>query len=175
MKIRLPALFRRGQAGFTLVEMTVALALTGFIGLGVSIATAQVCTQTSRNSDYTTASRHAMNAVHWIGRDIQMAQTVNGSAGFPATSDLVLSWTGWDNSTYSVNYSVIDGTLRRVFSGGSSQTQTVIAEFVSADVASTNCTSDNGTIVFTVTTSVGEGANAVSVTRSREISSRPHL
>lgn len=175
MKVRLPALFRRGQAGFTLVEMTVALALTGFIALGVSIAITQMCDQTSRNSDFTTASRHAMNAVHWIGQDIQMAQTVNGTAGFPATSDLVLSWTWWDNSTCTVQYTVTDGVLRRVFSDGSSQTQTVIAEYVSNDLASTNCTSDNGTIVFTVTTSVGEGTNAVSVTRSREISSRPQL
>lgn len=175
MKIKLPGFFRSGQTGFTLIEVIVSLALSSLIGLGAAMTIAQVCTQTSRNSDITTASRHAMNAVHFVGRDIQMAQTISGTAGFPATSNLELSWTWWDNKTYSVNYSVTNGVLTRVYSDGITQTQTVVAEYISPDLTSTNCTSDNGTLVFTVTTMVGEGVNAISITRSREIAARPHL
>ena len=175
MKRHWPARFRRDQKGYTLVEMVLALALTGIIGLGVSMAITQVCTETSENSDYTTASRHAMNAIHWVGQDIQMAQTVTGVSGFPETSDLVLTWEWWDNSDYSVNYTVENGNLYRVFCEDGATVRTLIAEYVVADSASTNCTSYNGTLVFTVTTSIGQGANQVTVTRSREISARPQL
>ena len=74
----------KNPAGFTLIEMIAALAITGLIGMGASIASAQVLNQTSRNNDTTAASRNAMNALHWISRDAFMAQSINGTAGFPA-------------------------------------------------------------------------------------------
>src|SRR3972149_967956 len=97
---------RPGQRGFTLIEMILSLALTSFIGLGASFAIAQVTRDTQRNSDYTTASQQAMNAVYWIGQDIQMAQTVTGTGLFPDSGDLVLTWIWWDNTEYTITYSL---------------------------------------------------------------------
>ncbi len=171
-KIRL---FYKNQAGFTLIEMMVALVITGFIGLGATMASGQVLNQTSRNSDYTTASRNAMNAIHWISRDAMMAQSMDGTEGFPQNENLSLNWVEWDNTVHSANYSLENGILRRAYSDGGQITDTVISEYINPDEEMTNCVSYNGTLTLTITSSVGEGSKVVNVTRVREITSRPSL
>src|SRR4030042_1009623 len=167
--------FHNNRAGFTLIELIAARAITGRIGMGASIASAQVLNQTSKNTHYTAPSRNAMNALHWISRDALMAQTIDGTEGFPQTESLCLGWVGWDNSVYSANYTLVDGKLRRVYSNGSAVTTTSIAEHINSDASLTHCVSDNGTIIFTITSSVGEGDRVINVTKVREISSRPDL
>ena len=171
-KIRL---FYKNQAGFTLIELMVALVISGIIGLGATVSSGQVLNQTSRNSDYTTASRNAMNAIHWISRDAMMAQTINGAEGFPQNEDLSLNWVEWDNTVNSANYSLENGILRRIYSDGSQVTNTIIAQYINPDEEMTNCVSYNGTLTLTITSSVGEGSKVVNVTRVREIISRPQL
>ena len=77
------------------------------------MATLQIATQGTRNSDYTTASRQAQNAIQWISRDAQMVQavTLNGATRFP----LNLSWVQWDNSDCQVSYTITNGELRRSY------------------------------------------------------------
>ncbi len=166
---------RPGEKGFTLIEMMLSLALTAFIGLGVSVSIAQITRQTARNSDYTTASQQAMNALSWLGQDIQMAQTVNGTAGFPASDNLVMSWTWWDNTEYTVTYSLDNGVLRRAYDNGTSDTSTIIADGVSSDPDLTYCASDNNTYDIGITVGIGTGQSAVEVTRTRNVAARPHL
>jgi prepilin-type N-terminal cleavage/methylation domain-containing protein len=168
-------LFQKNQGGFTLIEMLAALAITGLISLGASIATGQVLNQTSRNNDYTTASRNTLNALHWISRDVTMAQTIDGWEGFPQSEDLSLSWIGWDNTEYSANYTLDNGILRRVYSEGGQVNTTFIAENINSNAALTNCTSHNGTVTVTITCSVGAGDKIVNVTKVRIIASRPNL
>jgi prepilin-type N-terminal cleavage/methylation domain-containing protein len=164
-----------GQRGFTLVEMILSLALTGFIGLGASVAIVQVTRQTAKNEDYTTASQQAMNAIHWIGEDIQMAQDVTGAGNFPDTGDLVLSWLWWDNTEYTITYSLSDGVLRRTYDDGTATHDTVIANYVSDDPGLTYCASDNNSFNISITIGLGSGQDAVQVTRTRDVAARPHL
>lgn len=167
--------FNKNRAGFTLIEMIAAITITGLIAMGASLATGQVLNQTTRNNDYTTASRNAMNALHWISRDALMAQTINGTAGFPLTQALSMKWTGWDNSSFTANYTVTNGQLRRIYSDGTQVTTTVIAEDINPAAGMTGCVSYNGTLTITITSSVGEGAKVIDITKVREISSRPNL
>jgi hypothetical protein len=86
-----------------------------------------------------------------------------------------LKWSGWDNHSYTANYTVTDGQLRRIYSDGTNVTTTVIAEYINPAEGMTGCLSNNGTITITITSSVGEGAKVIDITKVREISSRPNL
>ena len=164
----------KGQKGLTLIEVITALAITGLIGLGAAMATGQILTQAARNSDYTTASQHTMNAIYWISRDAQMSQDVkpDGVSGFPLT----LSWTEWDNSEHQVTYSMEDDMLRRSYSvNGGAPSETVVAQHIDSVSGNTNCELTSGVLTLKVTTTIGEGVHAISVTRVREITPRPGL
>jgi prepilin-type N-terminal cleavage/methylation domain-containing protein len=156
------------QRGFTLIEVLVALAIISLIGGGVSTATIQILKQGVRNGDYTTASQYTMNAIHWISRDAEMSQTVatDGVSGFPLT----LNWIDWGGAKYQVIYTIEDNKLKRSYSvNGGAPSQTVVAEYVNTISENTTCEFGSRVLTTQVTTTVGKGAHAVSVTNVRKI------
>ncbi len=158
----------RGRRGFTLIEVILALAIISFIGVGVTTSTIQILKQGVRNGYYITASQNTMNAVHWISRDAEMSQTVdtNGASGFPLT----LSWIDWESSEYEAVYAIEGNKLKRSYAvNGGEPSQAVVAEYVNSLPQNTNCAFDSRFLTLQVTTSVGEGVNAVSVTNIRKI------
>jgi prepilin-type N-terminal cleavage/methylation domain-containing protein len=164
------------QNGFTLIELTVSLAIIGLICLAATITTAQVLNETSRNEDFTTASRQALNAVHWISRDVQMSHSINGTAGFPLSDNLTMSWEDWDNSQHVATYILQDDKLSRSYSvNGSAPEITLIAEYINDDPSLTNCTSINGILTIKITSTVGENDRAVNFTKEANITSRPNI
>jgi prepilin-type N-terminal cleavage/methylation domain-containing protein len=169
-------LVNRNQGGFALIEIIAALAIMALIGIGAATATAQVCTQSTKNSDYTTASRHTMNAIHWISRDVMMAQTVetNGASGL---LPLNLNWVDWDNSIHQVTYTLQeDGDLKRGYSvDGGEPSETVVAQYINSDTETTNCEFSGGVLTLKVTATVDEGKATSQATKIREITPRPGL
>lgn len=164
----------KGQRGFTLIEIIAVLAITGLIGLGATTATVQMINQSSRNSDYTTASQHAMNAIYWISLDAQMSQTIStdGISGFPLT----LNWTEWDNSEHEVAYVIVGDKLRRSYSiDGGEPAETVIAQYINPAPENTTCEFSDRVLTVKVTATVGNGPQTLSVTKVREITPRPGL
>jgi len=175
MMLRRTKLFHKNESGFTLIEIMVSLVITGFIGLGATMSSAQVLNETARNNDYTTASRNTMNAIYWIARDAQMAQSISGVPGFPQTADLSLAWEDWNNSSHNATYSLENGRLMRSYNVGGQITETLIAEYINPGAGMTGCVSDNGTLTLTITSSVGEGSRIIDLTRVREMTARPNL
>jgi prepilin-type N-terminal cleavage/methylation domain-containing protein len=173
--LRFIKLLHRNRAGFTLIEILAAITITGIISLGAAVATGTVMNQTTHNRDYTSADRQVINALHWIACDAMMAQTVNGTGGFPQTNSLSLQWRGWDNTLYSANYTLTNGELRRVYSDGSSLATTLIATGINSAADKTNCVSGNGTLTITITATAGAGSKTVNVTKAAEVSCRPDL
>jgi hypothetical protein len=109
-----------------------------------------------------------MNAIKWISRDAEMSQTIDtsGTSGFPLT----LSWVDWNNAEYQVVYTIEDGTLKRNYStNGSAPGQTIVAKCINSTSENTTCERDDRALILKVTATVGNGANAVSVTNKREI------
>jgi prepilin-type N-terminal cleavage/methylation domain-containing protein len=165
---------RRSQAGFTLLELLISLAITAFIGVGVGAAVSQLITQAPRNVEYSSAGSYASNAIFWISNDAQMAQTVQigGVGGFPLT----IRWTEWDNSEHQVVYTLANNEIKRSYTvDGGAPVETLIAPSINSNAALTRCEYSNGVMTLKITATMGAGAKAVSVTRWRDITPRPGL
>ena len=178
MKIipRVIKIIKNNQHGFTMIEMTVALVLISIISLGATVTNAQIMSQTARNNDYALATREALNAGHWIMRDAQMSHSINGTAGFPASDNLVISWTQWDNSEHIATYFLQDNILKRSYSvNGSAAVTTMIAEYINSDPSMTNCSYNNDVLTIKITSSVGEGDLVIDFTKELQVTSRPGI
>ncbi len=161
----------KSQWGFTLIEMIIVVAIVGLIGGGLSTAVFQIWSINAMDTAHTTAVKQVENAVHWISRDAQMAQTVQtgGGSGFP----LNLTWVKWDNTANEVTYSIQNGRLQRAYSiNGGQPTSTVVAQYINTDSGAINCQFASGVLSFKITASIG-GFRPASETRTCEVVPRP--
>lgn len=87
---------RRGQAGFTMVELMVAIAISVLIVVGSLVFLRYMITVAADNRDKTMATLEVQYVGFWISEDVVQAQIieVGGSHGFP----LRLTWDEWDGS-----------------------------------------------------------------------------
>lgn len=158
-------LTKTSQRGFSLIEVLIALAITGLIGGGAVVGISQVFNVNAVSSSHMTVVRQVQNAGYWVNYDAQIAQSVapGASLGFP----LVLSWTEWDTTAHQVTYSQANGQLQR----DDGTNQTVVARHI--DASSTSFVFTGGELIFTVTATVGTYPQEESETRVYRISPRP--
>ena len=89
---------RKGQAGLTMVELMVALAISVLIVVGSLVFLRYMITVAADNRDKTMATLEVQYVGFWISEDVVQAQTINvgnisGDVdGFP----LIIEWTEWD-------------------------------------------------------------------------------
>jgi len=176
-------LINKNQRGFTLIELMVVIAITGFVTSGATMAILQVINGSARTNNHMTAVRQVQNAGYWVSRDVHMVQNIVADptgGGFPLT----LTWTDWgNNEEHQVVYTLLDmpsGGLKNLQRSHSSNgiTETIIiAQFIDPTVKDgepqTKCEPTNGSLVFTVTATVGGGSQGQSETRIYEIVPRP--
>ena len=174
MKIFRVGITYRQQKGFTVIEAVVSLLIVSIISLGATMANAQLMSQTSRNDSFLTAERQALNALHWISKDIQMAQSIqpSGLSGFPLT----LEWIEWDNTASQVIYTLLNNNLKRSISvDAGTARDSLVASFINSDNDMTYCSSNNGTLTVKVTSSITRGGKTIDVSKVDKITSRPNL
>ncbi len=110
----------KGQQGFTLVEMLVALGIMAALGTVLVGTLYQMGNFTSRGNAQLSVSADPRNAFGWLGKDVKMANTTDLVDGAPAVSSMTLNWTDkyQDTSTaHSAAYSLVGTELRRTEDG----------------------------------------------------------
>lgn len=175
---------KRGEKGFTFIELALAIAIIGLVSAVASAAIFQILKNTERNNDHITAVRQVQNAGYWISRDTQMAQSVTTDNLTPPDF-LVLSWTEWDADGdpiyHSARYFFEDltdsiGKLKRShWSSAGANEQTLVAEYIyydSSDVDDTSKASYQSPVLTVQLTALFE---KFLETREYKIKHRPNL
>ena len=159
-------LFHKNQMGFTLVELMLAIAITGVITGGITMTIFQVFDANVRTSNHMTAVRQVQNAGYWVSRDAQMAQDIvtgDDPATPGVTEFLTLTWTDYNGDGHQVTYTLEGAELWRNYDGQRS----LVAQHI--DPTGTTCDFAGGKLTFTVTATVEEQSE----TRIYEVTPRP--
>jgi prepilin-type N-terminal cleavage/methylation domain-containing protein len=137
------------QLGFTLIELTIVLALVGLVGSAITMSIYQVYGINSSTLARVTAQNQVAFASKWITTDAQQAQNIvtSGPYGLPVQ----LKWQDWDTGHQTViTYSIVNNTLVRLAEEKdgngvilSSNTSNV-ASYISSDGLETNCSFTQG-------------------------------
>jgi prepilin-type N-terminal cleavage/methylation domain-containing protein len=157
----------KGQVGLTLIELLIALAITGIITGTVTMITFQVFDGEARANNHLDALSRVQNAGREISRDAGMAQIVEWPEGYIVR----LIWYGWeDNNTNRVDYSLDNDELKREHYIDDSLQSTYIFEFVSCELDP-----DSYGLTFILTATVGVGSQQVSESRVYSVTPRPSI
>jgi prepilin-type N-terminal cleavage/methylation domain-containing protein len=163
---------KKGERGFTLIEMLVVLTLIGIITAGITAAISQVLTINTRASNHMIAVRQVQQAGKEVSKDTLQAQNVTYTEN--PNFLLTLAWIDSDSAENAANYTIEDNKLQRSQSiDGGSPNFRVIAQYI--DPAQSSCSWNNVTrvLTFTVTATVGNGPYEAIETRIYEIQPRP--
>jgi len=145
-------LIHKDQKGFTLLELLIALALTGLITTGITMIISQTFTGTARSSNHMVAVREVQEAGYWVSYYAYAAQdlTITGDSGFPLTLRWVDFGTDkWQKIEFSLDSSGLRGRYYIDSGGGyvlhEEKTGKIpVFEFINPDKTKTNCQVSGG-------------------------------
>ena len=164
---------KNDQRGITLIELVIAIAITGIITAAITMAVLQVLNMNTRTSNRMAAVSQVQHAGKLVSEDILMAQIVATESEF-----LKLTWTDWaTNYTHVVIYTLEDmpsGEFKRLqrehyINYPNLDSTTIVAEYIDSDPTETYCDWAGGVLTFKVTATVG----GQSETREYEVMPRP--
>ena len=142
------------QEGITMVELLVAVAVTGIIVVFLGTAIYQIITVTEYGNDRLTAMHELQNSAHWFNLDGQRASTANVNGGLSLTI----------SANNSITYSLAGTELRRT-AGGNQMT-------LAKNISSADFSIQNRVITMSLTSSP-DGRDNVSENGSYKVYLRP--
>ncbi len=146
MIFRRLGLIHKNQRGFTLIELVIAIAITGLITSGITMTIFQVISGNARSSNHMIAIRQVQNAGYWVSHDAQMAQpqyinTIDNPVT-PERELVTLSWADYNGSPHTVIYT-LDLVSSELWRDDGVQPMRV-AEFIDPDPTKTRCVFPTG-------------------------------
>jgi len=89
---------RQGERGFTLLELSVVIAISAIIALGAGMTVVQVIRGADESNALMTVTNQVNNVGYWVSRDILTAQSVNASddSGTGDIEFIVMNWKNWE-------------------------------------------------------------------------------
>jgi len=133
---------RKGQKGFTAIELIVASAIIALIGSAAMTTTFQIFNCNERNNNEMAVIRQVQNAGYWISRDARMADTVV-TDNLSSDDFMILSWTERDYESDDVYHSVtyyftglsdhVGTLMRNHWSSAGLNADTRIADYIAYD------------------------------------------
>jgi prepilin-type N-terminal cleavage/methylation domain-containing protein len=154
------------QHGFSLVEIMVALALTGIIAAGIASSTFQIFSADANARARMAAIKQVELTIDRIRVDMQMAQEISNNDPHDARVKLILKWKEWDNTSNTVTY-LLDNTCKLSRSPAYGALNNVAGNI--QKLQATELASGNWNIIITA---VVEGYKPASETRIFEIQPR---
>jgi prepilin-type N-terminal cleavage/methylation domain-containing protein len=102
----------KGQKGLTLIELLVAMVITGFIVVVLGNTITQVITINKQNTNLVTAQRQVQQVGFYLSRDGQQARLITlgnnpTGTGFP----VIYSWFDLTGNAHQVTYSLSSGGI----------------------------------------------------------------
>ncbi len=141
------------RAGFTLIELMIAIAVIAMLAGLVASAVNQTLNVNASSGARTDAIKQLDVAIDTMRRDIQMAQEVEAldAKGFP----LELSWREWNNTDYRITYSLQGNQLKReVAIDGGEAVGSILAGDIS-QIQVNNLPYHSGSLSISISSTVG--------------------
>ena len=164
---------KKGEKGFTLVELLVALSIAAFVVGATSMTIITMMRLTPKTNNWAIALRQVQDAGYWISRDVMMSDNITvGGTGNPTFLTMIQPQTQLPKKTIVYQFQDMSGGLKRLMRTDTDNNTTImVAEYISSDnttaTYSPNCT-DNCTLTVTITATSGN----VPVTRQYEATQR---
>lgn len=145
---------RKDQRGFSLLELVIAIALTGLITAAITMTVFQVFNMNTRTANRMAAVSEVQHAGKLVSEDVLEAWPNTIIPDPPGGEFLILTLSG-HNAT--VTYTLDDGVFWRSEAvDGGEPIATRVAEDIDPDPTKTRCDWDDSVLTFTVTATVGD-------------------
>jgi prepilin-type N-terminal cleavage/methylation domain-containing protein len=144
------------ERGYTLVELMIALAITGVMVVTIGMVVHETVTVPDSGNEQVRALHAIQNAAHWVSIDSQAAKAASGGSGLTLTLP--------DDST--VTYTLDDDELHRI---DSDTDRTISTGIKNVDF------SVSGRLITMVITAEQDGDRGISENGTYQIFMRPTL